>query len=112
MTDTKTCTYKSCTNTFVRQPNTSDGKWKQLSRCPDCRKKAHRTRYRLAGLRNPETMLGRYEVKSEIIDRFLYGQQTIIDESQFAHLILKHMGKELEESVLKHNAFFHSRTKK
>lgn len=110
MTYTKTCTYQSCKNVFERPEGTPDGTWKQLSRCPACRKKAHRPRP--LGSFQPETNLGRYEVKSEIIDRFLYGQQTIIDESQFVHLILKHMGKELEESVLKHNAFFHSRTKK
>lgn len=72
MTDTKTCNYKSCRDLFERPEGMADGTWKQLTRCPKCREKAHRTRYRETGLKNPETMLGRYEVKSEIIDRFLY----------------------------------------
>lgn len=71
MTDNKTCTYQSCKNVFERPANTPQGTWDQLSRCPACRKKAHRTRP--TDSMQADSKLGRYEVKSDIIDRFLYG---------------------------------------
>lgn len=70
MTETKTCTYQSCKNVFERLANTPNGTWEQLKRCPACRKKAHRQRP--IDSMCMDTKLGRYEVKSDIIDRFLY----------------------------------------
>lgn len=71
MTYTKTCTFLSCREQFAKPDDMPLKKWNRLERCPSCRKKAHRPRP--IGSFQPETNLGRYEVKSEIIDRFLYG---------------------------------------
>lgn len=71
MTHKKTCTYQSCRDEFSKPQDMSIARWNMLSRCPKCRKKAHRPRP--LGSFQPETSLGRYEIKSEIIDRFLYG---------------------------------------
>lgn len=70
MTDTKTCTYQSCIKIFSRPEKMPKWKWNKIKRCPECRLRAHRNRP--VGSNQPETSLGRYEVKSEIIDRFLY----------------------------------------
>lgn len=69
--DIKPCTYQSCRELFERLPGTPQGTWDQMSRCPKCRKRANKNRVRPPG--QIETHLGNYEVKNEIIDRFLYG---------------------------------------
>lgn len=69
--DIKICTYQSCRDLFERPPGTPQGTWDQMSRCPKCRKRANKNRVRPPG--QIETHLGNYEVKNEIIDRFLYG---------------------------------------
>lgn len=69
--DTKRCTYQSCRDLFERTPGTPKGTWDQMSRCPKCRQLANKNRH--TGNKQPDTTGGRYEVKSEIIDRFLYG---------------------------------------
>lgn len=67
--DIKICTYQSCRDSFERPPGTPQGTWDQMSRCPKCRIRANKKK----GIRQIEPTLGRYEIKSEIIDRFLYG---------------------------------------
>lgn len=73
MTDTKTCTYQKCRDVFEKPQGMPAGTWAQVSRCPKCRDKANNQR-RLNRLQPPDPHLGRYEVKNEILDRFLYGQ--------------------------------------
>ena len=74
MTDTKICTYQSCRDVFERPARLSKAQWDQISRCPKCRARVHRNkpRNRPSECNKPETRLGRYEVKSDIIDKFLY----------------------------------------
>jgi len=69
--NTKICEYQKCRDVFTKPPKMHAGTWEQITRCPTCRKKAHRPRP--LGSFQPETNLGRYEVKNAIIDRFLYG---------------------------------------
>ena len=71
MTEYKICTYKACKDVFERPESMSDGTWNQISRCPDCRVRAHNQRSVDSAM--PDTHLGRYEVNNETIDRFLYG---------------------------------------
>lgn len=71
MTYTKTCSYQSCREEFTKPQDMSIARWNMINRCPKCRKRAHRERH--IDSKHIESKLGRYEVKSEIIDRFLYG---------------------------------------
>ncbi len=59
---------KPCGVPFERPQNMSNGNWKQCNRCPECRKLAKSGKHKPA-----EQRLGHYEVKSAVIDRFLYG---------------------------------------
>lgn len=69
MTDTKTCT--KCGKVFGKPEEMSLASWGIRRRCDTCGKKDHPERS--TNSKAPVTTLGKYEVKNEIIDRFLYG---------------------------------------
>lgn len=69
--DIKICTYQSCRELFERVPGTPKGNWDQMTRCPKCRKRANRKRALTTGTKHDPTM-GNYEVRSKILDMFLY----------------------------------------
>lgn len=65
--DIKLCAHRDCVIPFTRPQNMHNRTWKRCTLCPKHRKKS--------GDHKPEeSKLGKYVVKNEALDRFLYGR--------------------------------------